>query len=46
MVLKGYYMGVPIGREASKAIKRKAKMGYEYKAIRSKVTWTVKVCVI
>ncbi len=46
MVLKGYYSGVPIGPEASKAIKRKAKMGYGYKAIRPKVTWTVKVCAI
>ncbi len=32
MGLKGYYRGVPIGPEASKAIKRKAKMGYGYKA--------------
>ncbi len=46
MVLKGYFRWVPIGPEASKAIKRKAKMGYGYKTIRPKVTWTVKVCAI
>jgi hypothetical protein len=46
LVLKGYYRGVPIGPEASKAIKMKAKMCYGYKAIWPKVTWTVKVCVI
>ncbi len=32
-----------MGPECSKAIKRKAKMGYGYKAIRPKVPWTVKV---
>ena len=39
-------MGVPIGPEASRAIKRKAKMCDGYKAIRPKVTWTIKVCAI
>ncbi len=46
MVLKSYYRGVAIGLEASNAIKRIAKMGYAYKAIRPKVTWIVKVCAI
>ncbi len=45
-VLKGYPRGVPIRPEASRAIKRKAKICYGYKAVRSKVTWTVKVYAI
>ncbi len=40
---QGLSKGVPIRPEASRAIKRKAKMGYVYKAFRPKVTWTVKV---
>ncbi len=46
MVLKGYYSGIPIGPEASKAIMGKAKMGYGYKAIRPKVRWIVKIYAI
>jgi hypothetical protein len=37
---------VPIRPEASRTIKRKAKMCYGYKAVRPKVTWTVKVFAI
>ncbi len=45
-VLKGYPRGLLIGPKASKAIKRKAKTGDGYKAIRPKVIWTVKVFAI